>query len=333
MATTKATTLAHTLGGIAGSIETAEINRLDGVNADIQTQLDNLDTAKAPKASPAFTGDSVFDTDTLKVDATNNRVGIGTASPEAHSSLHVVSSGYQPLIVNTTSAGGGGLTVRHSDTQKVYFGTGGSTHLSTSNTNDGIIRAEHDFRVATGGNNERVKIDSSGSITTPNGQFNGTIGSSATFPDYNIIQVRWDDYKDEAGSTTATHFTDVAGADFEVAITPSHQDHYILVICTAEIEMASSGCHVCMDFYRKAGTSTAINYIMSTNSQGQGAGQNRAQENSDRFVVTWSLIDHPNTDQIVRYRPTIRRSSGAGNFYIGSGSAGTNTITAMEIKL
>ena len=52
MATTKATTLAHTLGGIAGSIETAEINRLDGVNADIQTQLD----AKAPKASPQFTG-------------------------------------------------------------------------------------------------------------------------------------------------------------------------------------------------------------------------------------------------------------------------------------
>tara|TARA_S200002703_G_scaffold116508_1_gene101995 strand:- start:1 stop:1194 length:1194 start_codon:yes stop_codon:yes gene_type:complete len=163
MATTKATTLAHTLGGIAGSIETAEINRLDGVNADIQTQLDDLDTAKAPKASPTFTGDSVFDTDTLKVDATNNRVGIGTANPEANSSLHVVSSGYHPLIVNTTSAGGGGLTVRHSDTQKMYVGTGGSTHLSNSSTNDGIIRATGDFRIATGGNNERITITSSGS--------------------------------------------------------------------------------------------------------------------------------------------------------------------------
>ena len=56
MATTKATTLAHTLGGISGSIETAEINRLDGLTDDIQTQITALDNAKAPKASPQFTG-------------------------------------------------------------------------------------------------------------------------------------------------------------------------------------------------------------------------------------------------------------------------------------
>ena len=53
MATTKATTLAHTLGGISSDISTAEINRLDGVTGDLQTQLD----AKAPLASPSFTGD------------------------------------------------------------------------------------------------------------------------------------------------------------------------------------------------------------------------------------------------------------------------------------
>ena len=52
MATTKATTLAHTLGGISSDISTAEINRLDGVTGDIQTLL-NL---KAPIASPTFTG-------------------------------------------------------------------------------------------------------------------------------------------------------------------------------------------------------------------------------------------------------------------------------------
>ena len=52
MATTKATTLAHTLGGISSDISTAEINRLDNLTGDIQTQLD----AKAPLASPTFTG-------------------------------------------------------------------------------------------------------------------------------------------------------------------------------------------------------------------------------------------------------------------------------------
>ena len=52
MATTKATTLAHTLGGISSDISTAEINRLDGLTGDIQTLLD----LKAPIASPTFTG-------------------------------------------------------------------------------------------------------------------------------------------------------------------------------------------------------------------------------------------------------------------------------------
>ena len=56
MATTKATTLAHTLGGISSDISTAEINRLDGLTGDIQTQL-NL---KAPIASPTFTGTATF---------------------------------------------------------------------------------------------------------------------------------------------------------------------------------------------------------------------------------------------------------------------------------
>ena len=62
MATTKATTLAHTLGGISSDISTAEINRLDGVTGDLQTQLDaKLATATAastyaPLASPDFTG-------------------------------------------------------------------------------------------------------------------------------------------------------------------------------------------------------------------------------------------------------------------------------------
>ena len=62
MATTKATTLAHTLGGISSDISTAEINRLDGVTGDLQTQLNaKLATATAsstyaPLASPTFTG-------------------------------------------------------------------------------------------------------------------------------------------------------------------------------------------------------------------------------------------------------------------------------------
>ena len=41
--------------------------------------------------APSFTGDATFDTDTLKIDAINNRVGIGTTNPGAE--LAVVSAG------------------------------------------------------------------------------------------------------------------------------------------------------------------------------------------------------------------------------------------------
>jgi hypothetical protein len=45
--------------------------------AFVSTAIANL----APLASPDFTGDATFDTDTLVIDSTNNNVGIGTSSP------------------------------------------------------------------------------------------------------------------------------------------------------------------------------------------------------------------------------------------------------------
>src|SRR6056300_851851 len=45
--------------------------------AFVSTAIANL----APLASPDFTGDATFDTSTLVIDSTNNRVGIGTPSP------------------------------------------------------------------------------------------------------------------------------------------------------------------------------------------------------------------------------------------------------------
>lgn len=47
-------------------------------------------------------GDVTFDTDTLKVDSTNNRVGIGTASPA--NALHVVGDDEETSAINTATA-------------------------------------------------------------------------------------------------------------------------------------------------------------------------------------------------------------------------------------
>ena len=50
------------------------------------------------KDAPAFTGDATFDTDTLKIDATNNRVGIGTTNPATNLHLLGVGNGSSPRL-------------------------------------------------------------------------------------------------------------------------------------------------------------------------------------------------------------------------------------------
>ena len=78
-----------------------------------------------------FTGDLIVDTSTLKVDSTNNRVGIGTTGP-THP-LHVVgdvqaenSSGHRALIVkgsSTTNYEGGSLLLANAGMDTNYGGT------------------------------------------------------------------------------------------------------------------------------------------------------------------------------------------------------------------
>src|SRR6056300_1910729 len=54
-----------------------------GDDANFSTTVTNSIALKAPLASPDFTGDATFDTSTLVIDSTNNRVGIGTSSPNS----------------------------------------------------------------------------------------------------------------------------------------------------------------------------------------------------------------------------------------------------------
>jgi hypothetical protein len=91
-------------------------------------------------------------------------VGIGNTAPDANSQLHIVGSSYQPLYVNTTAAGGGGAVFFRSGTQALYAGTAGSSWLTGSSTADGLIRSEANLIFATGGNNQRAQIDSSGRL-------------------------------------------------------------------------------------------------------------------------------------------------------------------------
>jgi len=74
LTTTFNAALANTNAYIATTAAT-ERSSLANTNAYIAT--------KAPTATPTFTGNATFDTDTLFVDSSNDRVGMGTTSPAA----------------------------------------------------------------------------------------------------------------------------------------------------------------------------------------------------------------------------------------------------------
>ena len=68
-----------------------------GDDANFSTTVTNSIALKAPLASPTFTGNAVFDTSTLVVDATNDRVGIGTTSPQTELEISAAQSPFLRL--------------------------------------------------------------------------------------------------------------------------------------------------------------------------------------------------------------------------------------------
>jgi len=134
---------------------TAELNYVDGVISAIQDQLDS----KAPTANPTFTGtlaaatltaDSLtVDTDTLYVDATNNRVGIGSSSPGVTLDVNGESTTQLRL---TASDSLGASIVNFGDQANVAVG-----RIIYSHVNDS-------FSFKTNNVNNRLVIDSSGNV-------------------------------------------------------------------------------------------------------------------------------------------------------------------------
>jgi len=103
------------------------------------------------------TGDMTVDTSTLKVDSSNNRVGIGTASPDME--FHVKGAG---TVAN-------------------FEGTGGSTFIQLKDSDDGTVAFlgadGGSVKVQTSGSSysDKLIIDTNGHVTMPKqSAFNAT---------------------------------------------------------------------------------------------------------------------------------------------------------------
>lgn len=116
-------------------------------------------------------GDLTVDTDTLHVDSTNNRVGIGTTLPE--NALHVLQSGFSPSANDDASIQvegnfGGGVVFAEGNNRTMVYAPGGNEFRVRVGASD------------SGGGTEALSIDSVGKVGIGTSGLTVSGGISAT---------------------------------------------------------------------------------------------------------------------------------------------------------
>jgi hypothetical protein len=104
-------------------------------------------------AKGTFSGDLTVDTNTLVVDSVNNRVGVGTASPQRKLQS---SAGADDNCILATSVAG-----------NAYIGFADNATTSQTGLTVRMGSAGNAMVFQTGGTTERMRIDSSGRVTMP----------------------------------------------------------------------------------------------------------------------------------------------------------------------
>jgi len=119
--------------------------------------VDHPSTSSLQATDGTFTGDLTVDTDTLKVDTTNDKVGINTASPSDYYSDELV----------VTAADEGGMTFVTGTTHANYISFADGT--SGNAAYRGFLKYDHNNDKMTFGTSgsSAIEIDSTGAVTKP----------------------------------------------------------------------------------------------------------------------------------------------------------------------
>ena len=178
-----------TVTTIAGATSGADANKVKIESGDTLEVTSNATVG----GTLGVTGDATFDTSTLKVDASNNRVGIGTASPSKP--LHVsLPSGSGATATNGTVA-----IIDGNDNTELSILGGSSSVLAlnfghSGDNNDAIIN----YNTTSGSEamgftvnaSQRMVIDKDGRVTKPN-QPSFRVGGTSTYTTDNTVVTSW----------------------------------------------------------------------------------------------------------------------------------------------
>jgi len=113
-------------------------------------------------------GDFYFDTDTLYIDSVNNRVGVGTSSP--NNLFHIYESGSGDATLEIDNTQSGTSTIVGKQGSSAYGATAAGNAAFYTYDNDISIMADggagntSSIKFSTGGNTERMRIDASGNV-------------------------------------------------------------------------------------------------------------------------------------------------------------------------
>lgn len=151
----------------------------------IEDTLDSVTDRNATTTNAITVGGLTVDTDTLHVDATNNRVGIGTTSPQKP--LHVQSANDAPIRVESTDATTGILFVDPDSSNALYYVGSGDYFYTSAKLGIGTTNPSQELHVV--GNfrltGEFVDSNNSGGLS---GQILSSTGTGTDWVSLSEIQ-------------------------------------------------------------------------------------------------------------------------------------------------